>query len=141
MRLGQSYILNAEKDEIRHGFRSELGLTWLDVKKLKCEHRFAWQSVSEERKGKTEWNKDYSTGANVQWEFKKKHTWFLSPGLNLRFKNPEPQFDRLRIGTGLKYQLSKVQSFSFGYTFQQRLSGKRKGDTSNALSFTYGLTF
>ncbi len=141
LRVRQSYVLNGEKDEIRHAFRNELGLNWLDTKKLKCEHRFTWQSVSEKRKGKTKWEEDFSTSANLQWEFKKKHSLYFSPGFNFRFKDKALQADRLCVGTGLKFQFSKQQSFSFGYLFQQRLSGKRKGDTSNGLSFVYGLSF
>lgn len=141
IRIAQSYILNAEAGELRHAFRSDLGLTLLDIKKLKLDQRFSWQSVSEQRKSGTRWNKDMSCSLNMQWEFKKKHTLFLSPGLNARFKNREMQWDRLRIQTGLKYAFSKSQSFSFGYLFQQRLSGSRKGDTSHGLAFTYALSF
>lgn len=141
LRLGQSYSLLLDNEDIRHLSRTDLTLQpKMPSKKLDLQYRIAYQLGAESRKGKLRLDSDFSSRLGTDWEFKDRHVWFNNFSVNGAFDEGIWEWDRFRYDTGLEYQFSKTHSFSFGYRFQQRLDRKINA-VSHGVSFAYSLDF
>ncbi|MDX2071878.1 MAG: hypothetical protein SFV55_25820 [Haliscomenobacter sp.] len=141
LRVGQSYSLLLDNEDIRHLSRTDLTLQpKMPSKKLDLQYRIAYQLGAESRKGKLRLDSDFSSRLGTDWEFKNRHIWFNNFSVNGAFDEGVWEWDRFRYDTGLEYKFSKTHSFSFGYRFQQRLN-RKKNAISHGVSFAYSLDF
>lgn len=141
LRVGQSYSLLLDAEDLRHLSRTDLTLQpKMPSKKLDVQYRIAYQLGAESSKGRLKLDSDFSSRTAVEWEFKDHHIWFNSFALNGAFDKGIWEWDRFRYDTGLEYKFSKTHSFSFGYRFQKRLD-RRKNAVSHGVNFSYSLDF
>lgn len=141
LRVGQSYSLLLDNENLRHLSRTDLTLQpKMPSKKFDLQYRIAYQLGAESRKGKLRLDSDFSSRLGTDWEFKKRHIWFNNFSVNGAFDEGIWEWDRFRYDTGLEYKFSKMHSFSFGYRFQQRLD-RKKNAVSHGVSFAYSLDF
>ena len=141
LRVGQSYSLLLDNENLRHLSRTDLTLQpKMPSKKFDLQYRIAYQLGAESRKGKLRLDSDFSSRLGTDWEFKNRHIWFNNFSVNGAFDEGIWEWDRIRYDTGLEYKFSKTHSFSFGYRFQQRLD-RKKNAVSHGVSFAYSLDF
>lgn len=141
LRVGQSYSLLLDNEDIRHLSRTDLTLQpKMPGKKFDLQYRIAYQLGAESRKGILRLDSDFSSRLGTDWEFKNRHIWFNNFSVNGAFDEGIWEWDRFRYDTGLEYKFSKTHSFSFGYRFQQRLD-RKKNAVSHGVSFAYSLDF
>jgi hypothetical protein len=141
LRVGQSYSLLLDNEDLRHLSRTDLTLQpKMPSKKFELQYRIAYQLGAESRKGKLRLDSDFSSRLGTDWEFKDRHIWFNNFSVNGAFDEGSWEWDRFRYDTGLEYRFSKTHSFSFGYRFQQRLD-RRKNAVSHGVSFAYSVDF
>lgn len=135
-------LLLRPEDTPRYGFRTDVSVLPLSTKRLEAEQRAGLQMVLSHDDGRVEWSKDILLANNLDWSFKKRHTLYVNASANLELVREEPpEWDRLRIDAGIRYRFLKVHRFDLGYRFQQRLSGKRKGEQAHGLVVSYELGF
>ncbi|WP_373553580.1 hypothetical protein [Haliscomenobacter sp.] len=141
LRVGQSYSLLVDNENLRHLSRTDLTLQpKMPSKKFDLQYRIAYQLGAESRKGKLRLDSDFSSRLGTDWEFKNRHIWFNNFSVNGAFDDGIWEWDRFRYDTGLEYKFSKTHSFSFGYRFQQRLD-RKKNAVSHGVSLAYSLDF
>lgn len=143
LRLASSAnVLLRPRDTPRYGFRTDLSLIPISTKRLEAEQRAGLQMVMAHDDGQVEWSKDVLFSNNLDWVFKKRHALYANASANLELKRADtPEWDRLRIDAGIRYRFLKIHRFDLGYRFQQRLSGKRKGEQAHGLVVSYELGF
>jgi len=141
LRVGQSYSLLLDAEDLRHLSRTDLTLQpKMPSKKLDVQYRIAYQLGAESNKGRLKLDSDFSSRLGTDWEIKDRHIWFNNFSVNGAFDEGIWEWDRFRYDTGLEYKFSKTHSFSFGYRFQKRLD-RRKNAVSHGVNFSYSLDF
>ncbi len=140
LRVGQSYAFNIRAGgDIRHSLQTNLTFIEKVNDVFEFSQRIGFQYTSREKKGETIWEEDLVGRTGFAWDFNKKHTFETSIGVNGAFDKGVWEWDRLRVDAGLRYRLTKVQSFDFSYRFQQTLDKKSK--VSHGVNFGYLLDF
>ncbi len=140
LRVGQSYRFNLRGNgDVRHIFQTTANVTERVNKTFEFSQRIDFQYTSRVKKGKTIWEEDIVGRTGFSWDFSKKFTYETTFGVNGSFDDGEWEWDRMRIDLGLRYRMTKKQSFDFGYRFQRTLDKKRQ--VSHALNVGYLLDF
>ncbi len=140
LRLNQEYALLIGEGPVRHLLSTELSHVpkWKH-KKWRIDQQLAFQLLNRMRRDGREFQNNLSFKSGVSWAFKKRHALYTDVGINGAFDEKRWEWDRTRISAGIEYELSKRQSFDFGYRFQMRLNTKRT--TSQGVSLRYRLAF
>ncbi|NJN35381.1 MAG: DUF2490 domain-containing protein [Saprospiraceae bacterium] len=124
-RVGQSYRFNLRGNgETRHIFQTTANVTERVNKTFEFSQRIDFQYTSRVKKGNTIWEEDIVARTGFSWDFSKKYTYETTVGVNGAFDDGEWEWDRMRVDLGLRYRMTKKQSFDFGYRFQRTLDKK-----------------
>lgn len=142
IRSNTGYALLFDGEELRHTFRAELDYRPLrhskQKKKVDLALRNLYQYVGNPDDGKYEWESVYIPRFDVEWTFKKNHLLQFSNALNGAWNKKGFEFDRWRVNTNLVFTYRKINRFTLGYQFQQRLDKPRK---SHGINFSYEVRF
>ncbi|MDX1911687.1 MAG: hypothetical protein SFV22_09400 [Saprospiraceae bacterium] len=142
LRANTGYGLFYNGEEFRNNFRVEADYRPLrhfkGKRKLDLAARTLFQYQSNPDDGEIEWNAALVPRADVIWNFKKNHALTLSNALNGAWDDGIFEFDRWRANLNLTFTYDKINRFTLGYQFQQRLD---KPDHSHGLSLNYELRF
>lgn len=125
-RIRNTYALLWDADDIRHSWRLDFNLRPdLPTKAIDISQRLSFQLGGRNRRGAFIVSHNLSLRQGVQWNFTSNHRLYSNITVNGEWDEGKWEWDRLRIDTGLRYQLSDVQSIDFSFRYQQRLRDRK----------------
>jgi hypothetical protein len=142
LRANTGYGLFYNGEEFRHNFRWEADYRPLrhfkGKRKMDIAARTLLQLQGNPDDGEMEWAAALVPRLDAAWAFRKNHTLTLTNALNGAWDDGIFEFDRWRANLNLAFTYEKINRFTLGYQFQQRLD---KPDHSHGISLTYELRF